>query len=258
MPYELLSQYLRLPVFMMVAARLGGMIMFQPVLAANSLPRQVRVLFILGLGVLLTPLVGSIETVPDTVLGLIIALAGELLLGLLVGLVPAIIFIGMQMGGTLIAQESGLAFGQIADPSSGLQLSVLSSLYGQLIAIVFLIAGGHRVLLAACLDSFQTIPLLGDAGLATVGAEMLVDALALGTALAVRVAAPAVLTLFLVNLALGFISRTVPQLNIATIGFSLKALVGFVVMAVALPSAVAAFMDALELSFDWVHQLVGG
>ena len=257
MPYELLNYYLKLPVFIMVAARLAGLIMFQPLLGALSIPMRARLLFILALAALCTPLIDFTGNIPDTVLGLIIAMVGEILLGALIGLVIAICFVGVQMGGTMIAQESGLAFGQIADPSTGESLSVLSAFYMQLIAVVYLIVGGHRVLLAVCLDTFDSIPLLGDVGLAKAGVELLVAALTLGGVVTIRVAAPVVLTLFLVNLALGFISRTVPQLNIATIGFSLKALVGFVIMAVALPSALAAFTDALELSFDWLRQLTG-
>ena len=190
--------------------------------------------------------------------GLVIGLTGELLLGLLIGLVVVIVFVGMQMGGTLVAQESGLAMGRIADPNTGASSTVLSAFYVQLVGVVYLIVGGHRALLAACVDSFETVPLLGDVGLASIGVDMLVAALGVGGALAVRVAAPAVLTLFLVNLALGFISRTMPQLNITTLGFSFKALVGFVIMAISLPSAIAAFTDTLELSFDWLHQLIGG
>ena len=257
MPFDLLNYYLKLPVFMLVLARLGGMIALQPILAAMDIPARVRALLILGLAAMVTPFVELPTTMPDTVGGLVIAMAGEIILGALMGLAISICFVGMQLGGTLIAQESGLAIGQIADPNTGVELALLGSLYVQLASVVYLIVGGHRALLAACLDTFQTIPLLGEPGLARIGADLIVDALTLSGVVAIRVAAPAVLTLFLVNLAMGFIARTVPQLNIITIGFSLKALIGFVIMAIALPSAIAAFTDALDLSFDWLTQLTG-
>ena len=258
MPLELLTLYMKLPVFMMVCARLAGLVMFQPILGAMAIPMRVRVLLVIAMSALVTPFVHFAGVLPDTPLGLAIALGGELLLGSLVGLVVAICFVGVQMGGTLIAQESGLAFGRIADPSTGESMAVLSAVYVQLTGVVYLIVGGHRAVLAVCLDTFETIPLLGETGLAKAGAEMLVDALTVGGMVAIRVAAPAVLTLFLVNMALGFISRTVPQLNIVTIGFSLKALIGFVIMAISLPSAMMAFTDALELSLGWLSQLTGG
>ena len=256
MPAELFALYMKVPIFAMVFARLSGLIMFQPILAALSIPIRVRAILIIGLSALITPFVHQAGVLPNTVFGLALAMASEMLLGMLVGLVVAICFVGVQMGGMLIAQESGLAFGQIADPSTGEQVAVLSAVYVQLTGVVYLIVGGHRALLAVCLDTFESIPLLGETGLARAGADMLVDALTVGSAVAIRVAAPAVLTLFLVNMALGFISRTVPQLNIVTIGFSLKALIGFLIMAISLPSAMTAFTDAVEMSLGWLGQLM--
>jgi flagellar biosynthetic protein FliR len=257
MPLELLTQFLKLPVFMLVVARLAGMIMWQPVLTALAIPPLVRVILLLGLGALVLPFVPVTGAVPDTLFGLVIAMGEEVLLGGMIGLVVAIVFAGVQMGAELVAQESGLSFGQMVDPSTNQILSVLSSFYTQLAGVVYLIVGGHRVLLAACLDTFRTVPLAGYPGVASIGTGMLVEVLAAGTTLAIRVAAPALLTLFLVNMALGFISRTVPQIDIATMGFSLKALIGFVVMAIAIPSALGAFTDTLELSLGWLAQLVG-
>jgi flagellar biosynthetic protein FliR len=254
MPYELIGHYLRLPVFVMVASRLGAMIMVQPVFGALSVPMRLRALFIFGLAALVTPFVNAELPFPDTLGGLALAMGGEILLGVLMGLAVRICFLGLQMGGLLIAQESGLAFGQIADPSTGDTQSVLSTLYLQLGAVVYLIIGGHRALVAACLDSFQTIPLLGDEGSCLAGADLVVDALTVGGQVAVRVAAPTVVTLFLVSLAMGFVSRTIPQINIATVGFSLKGLVAFFVIAVSLPSAMAAFTDALEHVVGYVTE----
>ena len=257
MPYDLLGLYLKLPVFGMVLARLGGMLMFQPLLAGLVIPPTIRALLIVGLAALVTPFVEVTGETADTFGGMTLALGAQLLLGGLMGLAVRMCFIGLQMGGLLIAQESGLAFGQIADPTTGARQSVLSSFYLQVAAMIYLSVGGHRVLVAASLDSFRNMPLLGGTETITLGAQLLLDALAVGGELAVRVAAPVVLTLFLVNVAMGFISRTVPQLNIATVGFSLKSLVAFSIMAVSLPSAVTAFTEALGEIMGYLHEFLG-
>jgi len=253
MPYELLTHYLRLPVFFLVVSRLGGLILFQPIFGALAVPSHLRMLLVVGLAALVTPFVSLTTPFPATIGGVALALVGELALGALVGLVVAIGFLGLQLGGLLIAQESGLAFGQIVDPSSGEEESVLSSLYLQLGAVIYLIVGGHRAVFAACLDTFSALPLLASHDVASAGVELLCAALAAGGELAIRVAAPAVLTMFLLNVAMGFISRTVPQLNVTTLGFSFKALVGFVIMAVALPTALTAFTDGLATFFGWLQ-----
>jgi flagellar biosynthetic protein FliR len=139
-----------------------------------------------------------------------------------------------------------MAFGQIVDPSSGLEADMLSVFYMQLAGVTYLIMGGHRILVAAALDTFADIPPLGGAAPFSVGVENVINALASGAELALKVAAPVLVTLLLVNVALGFISRTVPQLNVATVGFSVKGMLAFVLMAAALPTALETFVEALE------------
>lgn len=257
MPYALLAEYLRLPLFLLVASRLGGILMFMPVLGALALPPQLRALLVVALAAVVTPLVDAPAGWPDTLGGLALAMGGELLIGVLMGLAVFLCFVGLQLGAQLIAQESGLALGQILDPMMEEEDTVLGSLYLQLGLVIFLIIGGHRVLLAAAFDSFRTVPLLSGMGWLEGGGAVLLDALRTGGELAIRIAAPTVLTLFLVNLGLGFVSRTVPQLNVTTLGFSFKALLGFALMAISLPVLLAGFTETLEAVIGQLRDLMG-
>lgn len=246
MPLELAEVFLKLPVFLLVVGRLAGMLMFQPVLGALSIPVRVRVLFAVGLGLLITPLVRLPEEVPSSAAGLLLALGNELLVGALIGLVIRMCFLALELAGLLIAQESGMAFAQLADPSTGAHGDVLGILYVQLGVVVYLILGGHRAVVAACLDTFESIPLLSERSVVSAGLELLFDALTLGVQAAVRMAAPVLLTLVLVNVALGLVGRTFPQLNIAILGFSIKGIIVFVLIAASLPVAMEVFTAMLE------------
>lgn len=252
MPLELVGIYLKLPLLALVAARLAGVVMFLPVLGGLAIPARVRALLVIGLAALVTPLVPQPAVPPDAA-ALARGLAGELLLGALIGLALRVCFLGVELGATLIAQESGLAFGAIADPSSGLEESVLTVFYAQLAAVIFLLIGGQRAVLRAALDSFAALPPLAAAAFER-GVELVLDALALSGAVAVRVAAPVVITLFLTNVAMGFVSRTVPQLNVITIGFSIKGLLTFLLIAAALPAAVETFADAAGRTLGWIGE----
>lgn len=254
MPVEAWAVYLRLPVFALVAARLAGLIMFQPLIGGAVVPAQVRALLVIGLAALVAPFVAPHGPLPRDLYELIFALANELLLGILLGLVLRAVFVGLQLAGQLIAQESGLAFGEMVDPSTESSQSIIGGLYVQLGSLVFLLIGGHRVLVAATLDTFAAIPLLGDRGVFTQGLDMLLEAAVLGMHLAVRIAAPVVATLFLVNVALGFIGRTVPQLNILTVGFSIKGMAALLLMAVALPGGTDVLLEAFSQAVDWVDE----
>lgn len=255
MPVEFFALFLRLPVFVLVIGRLGGLIMFQPMIGGLIVPVRVRMMLMFGLAVLITPLVDLNAAAPDTFGGITLAMAGEVLLGALMGLMVRVVFLGLEMGGLLIAQESGLAFGQIADPTTGIQQSMVGNFYVQLASVIFLILGGHRALFAVALDTFRTVPLLGGGTVFIPGIEVLFDAMMVGAIIAVRVAAPVVLTLFLISVALGFISRTVPQLNIITIGFPIKGLIGFTMIAITLPPAMEAFLFGLEEVVAWIGEM---
>lgn len=254
MTFELLAVYLNLPVFAMVASRLGGLIMFQPILNSLSIPINLRVMFVLALAALVTPSVSLSDQAPTTPAGIAMAMGGEIALGMLIGTIIMVAFAGLQIGGQLIAQQSGLAFGRIADPSTGTQQTVISVFYVQFGVVTYLIIGGHRAVVMACLQTFETIPLLSGLG-DVLNPDVLIDSFTLGTVVAIRVAAPTVITLLLITLALGFISRTVPQLNITTIGFSLKSLLAFVLMAVSLPTAMNIFTDQLESVVGLINQV---
>ena len=257
MPFELIYTYLKLPVFLLVASRLGGMLMFLPVFSGAAVPTNIRVLLVIGLAILVYPLVQVDAAAQWHPLGLTIAIGRELLLGILMGLIVQMCFLGLQLGGQMIAQETGLAFGEVVDPSTDVEQSMIGSFYVQLGAVMFLIIGGHRALVGAALESFRRIPLLGETQTSELGVGLLIEAIGLSGEITLRIAAPVLLTLFLLNIAMGFISRTLPQFNVLTVGFSVKGMVGFLLMAVALPAALAAFTEGLETTMDWIGALTG-
>lgn len=255
MPFELLAWYTHLPTFALVASRLGGLIMFQPMLGALSIPSRFRAMLILGLAAVVTPIVTLNHDAPTDPWLVALACAQEFALGILLGLAVRLCFLGLQIGGTLIAQEAGLAYGQTIDPTTDYEQDFLSVFYVQLASVIFLIVGGHRVLVTSALDTFKAIPLLGAATDLEAATELLMNSLAVGAELGLRIAAPVVLTMLLVNTVLGFLSRSMPQMNLMTIGFSLKTLVTLCLLAVAIPTGMDAFLDSLEEVTDWIGDL---
>jgi len=115
---------------------------------------------------------------------------------------------------------------------------------------MFLAVGGHRAAMAAVLDTYQVIPLLSfrlDESIILLFVEMLTAAFIVG----IRLAVPVTIALFLGALALGFLSRTMPQMNILTVGFLIRVCVALGVAALALSSCqdflLGAIWDGLEL-----------
>jgi flagellar biosynthetic protein FliR len=133
----------------------------------------------------------------------------------------------------MIGQQMGLNLGQTLNPQYGGGGSVVGDLYFYLTLLVFLSVGGHLALVKGVFDSFSALPLL------TVSVnrplfDTIVSVFQGAMVLAMQLAAPILVTMLVVDLVMGFVGKSVPQLNIMTAGISVRALAGMMVLIVGL------------------------
>jgi flagellar biosynthetic protein FliR len=143
------------------------------------------------------------------------------------------VFVAVQWAGEIIGQQMGLGLGQVFDPQIGQTGAPVADLYFLLTLTIFLIVGGHRAFLRGVVGTFDTLPLLSvglNRGLFDLVAGLLQGA----TAMALQLAAPMLVTMILTDVVLGFLGKTVPQVNVMTAGLSLRAVLGMVVLIVGL------------------------
>ena len=249
-----------LPVWLLVLFRLSGIFLFAPVFGSLFIPARVKVFLALGLSfcvypMLLTPgTAAAANLVPAIELGLsfwsLVGVVGaELGIGLVIGYGATLPLLGMQWGGRAIAQQMGLGLAEVLSPDQE-QSGILGQLFYLLALVVFLNLNGHHVLLRILVDSFSTIP-LGGFRIDGHVIDLIVGLMTTMLHLAIRVAAPLVCLIFLETLATGFIARTVPQMNILSIGFSVRILLGvtLLIAAISVQSDVAAqFMYQMFLA----------
>jgi len=251
-----MEQFLRLA---LVTARVSGLFLVAPGLSTAGIPRRVKV----GLAgivalVILPALPLESSQVVIGAMGLrayLVAMFGELLVGAAIGLVPAIVLTGIELGGLFVGRQTGLAFANVMNPISGSQVSVMGRFYGFLALVVFLTIGGHRMLVLAVCRSFEVAPL----GAFQFNAE--VPAAIVGLSgqiftIGLAVAAPVLVTLVLITVALGLIARTVPQMNILVIGFPVRILLGWLVVVISLGAVVVLSRNLFLRMFEDLFALV--
>jgi flagellar biosynthetic protein FliR len=175
-----------------------------------------------------------------------------LAIGLFIGLGVGLFFAGIQMGAQLVGQQSGIRLGNVFNPVAASSGSILGRLYFLVALMIFLMVGGHRALVRALLDSFSAIPPLSFHVTENL-LEILIEMCVLSFSMAIRVAGPMILALMLAFMTLGFISRTVPQLNILTVGFPIKLGIAFIVMAVTIMALEPLLLDGLTLCLDGIR-----
>jgi flagellar biosynthetic protein FliR len=236
--------------FTLVLTRLSGLVMIAPIYGGPEVPVRVRALLALALAVLIMPTQwGAHVPDPGTTLNYLVLVGSEVLIGLSLGLGIVVLFSGIQLAGQMIGRMGGLILADVFDPSAGTSVPMFSRLLFLVTLAVFVCIGGHRMVMAGLLDTFETIP-PGSAGVPISMARTFTLLLDQSFALAVRAAAPVVTALLLSTLVMGLISRTLPQLNILAVGFGMNSMLAFGVIALSLGAAVWVFQGELEPALD--------
>ena len=216
-----------------------------PVLAQRTVPARVRIglaFFVALCAQASLPPVAPIALDSSTA---VLAVLQQVLIGVSLGFAVRIVFAAVEFAGELVGLQMGMNFATFFNPMSGGEQTAVSRFYGVTIAWLFIVMGGHLLVVAAVAQSFVAFPVGGDpfAFLRAVepqrwGAEIF--------SLGLWIALPLVAMLLFANLVLGVISRVAQQMNVFAIGFPVTLGVGLVGVLVTLPLLETPFTMALE------------
>jgi flagellar biosynthesis protein FliR len=235
------------PVFVLVVFRLAGMMLYAPLFGSARVPRRVRVLLVVVTALGMTGSIKAPVALPQTPWELALGIGGELMFGLAMGMVMSFVFIAAQWAGEIIGQQMGFNLSEVFDPQFGAQGSLIGDLYFMLTTVVFLVIGGHRAMLMGVHRSFQVLPLLSlsvDRSLF----HLIINLFSAATVLAIRLAAPVLVTMLVVDLVLGLIGKTMPQMNIMATALNLRSAIGIIVVVFGLTLSVNVMSKAVAES----------
>ena len=241
----------RLEVFLLVLARTAGIFTLVPIFGASQVPMPVRVSVAVVLALVFVPLCAPAGTgllVVD-VLPMALMMAREALIGIVIGFVTVLVFAAIQMAGDLIDLQTGFSFASMVDPVNGSQTSVGGRFHHLLAGLLFFATNAHHIMLRGLADSFQLAP-VGQLSLNAAVTGGVVDLFAGLFVVAIKIAAPVVAAVFLADVALAILARTVPQMNVFIVGLPLKLGVGLVGMAIALPVTMVLSRNTLGGIYD--------
>lgn len=238
-----------------VMSRVAGLVVSAPLLSARAAPRRVRVMLAVMLAVALYPcLPAHARTPPDvTLAGLVPLIVSEVLIGVVLGVLASVPVLLLDAAGFIAGHQMGLGLARVYNPD----LEVEADLLGQLLMYVglgvFVAVGGLEVLLAALVETFRRVP-PGALVMRDVPLDVLLGLLASGTDLALRVAAPVTAVILLLMIAMGFVMKTVPQINVLSVGFPVKIVCGVGMLTLALGTAQQGMADEIEYALRVVWQ----
>lgn len=187
--------------------------------------------------------------------GNIVSIApSELFIGTLIAMALHLSFGAVQFAGRLVDLQAGFGMALLADPNLRGQLPLVGSLMAYACAIVFFSTTGPADLLAVLARSLDVLP-LGQAFEAP-RPELILGLWGAVTVLAIGLAGLLLLVLFLIDVSIGLMSRTLPQMNVLMLGFQIKTLAVLVLLPLTIPTAGALYLRivrlALESSITWL------
>jgi flagellar biosynthetic protein FliR len=219
--------------FSLETIRLGGMVMVAP-LSWTMAPVRVKVAMILLFALAAH---GQSQVAPElagSAYRIAAAVGSELSLGIAIGMVVRLVVAGVEVASEQIALMMGLGIAQVFDPQVHGSHNVLSGILRNFAMIVGVAVGLHRIVLGATIQSFQVVPVGSLVGLGTYSPTfMSLGALVFSTGL--RLAMPVLAVLFMVQVALAFVSRAAPALQVFSIGFAVTLGLGAFVITLVLP-----------------------
>ena len=225
----------QIEIYSIIFFRVSGIIFMMPFFGSENVPRLVRIGLSLVITAVLVPTLNIDSVVlPESLVSYVVVLFKELLVGMALGYIAMLIFHGIQFAGGLVGFQMGLRIGNVIDPMSEEQISVIGTVQNLLAVLIYVSLFWDHFLFKAMAASFSVIPIAGVVLEGPMATE-LIRMTGQVFVIALKMGAPLLAALFLADVALGFIARTAPQINVFIIGFPVKVGLGILLLGISLP-----------------------
>lgn len=233
--------------YSLVLIRCSGIAVFAPFFGSEFFPVRVRIGMAVFFAILMMPAATATMSIPATIHmpELTLLAAQELTMGLVIGFFSSLVFMGTQLAGQLVGQQIGFAMANILDPISGQDISLIGFLNMNLAVLIFLVAKLHLLIVVILWQSYKWVGIgtlalkpfmevMGDASLMEVHQLYIVG---------LQLSMPVLLVMLLNSVVEGFVTRTMPQMNIMVLGLPLRVVMGITAVMFIMPSFCAALSD---------------
>jgi flagellar biosynthetic protein FliR len=214
-------------------SRISGVVAISPIPWSNT-PRQVKV----GLVIFLLAVVHGTGTPPEmqveSATWAASRASSELIVGLAIGTVVRLSIAAAEIAGSAIAMPMGFSAAQAFDPTIGATDTVLTRIFRQLALLLAVLVGLHRVMLGTLIKSFVVLP-VGTVVHVEATFPLFLELSGHVLSVGVQLALPLLSILLMANVALGFVARAAPTMQIFNIGFAVLLVTGAAVLLITLP-----------------------
>lgn len=217
-----------------------------PIFSSRSVPMRTKVGLAFVIAVCVQPALPAQEVISLNSSAALSAVIQQIAIGVAIGLTVRIVFAAVEMAGEIIGLQMGLNFAGFFDPTTNSQTSSVGRFFGNMAMLLFIVLGGHVMLIQAMAASFTTFPVGGPA-LEAARSLRLYELGAVIFQYGLWIALPMIGMLLFVNVVMGIVSRIAPQINVFAIGFPLTLSVGLIGIAITIPLLDRPVMELMRI-----------
>jgi len=219
---------------LLVFSRLAGMMRVLPVLSMAGTPKLYLLLTGFAITVTILPIV-PLAPLSTTMGVLLFGMAGEILVGILMGSIVLAIFTSMTLAGEIMANQMSFSMATLFDPLMKSTDSTIGTICNWLAGLVFLGAGLHFTCIGIVAESFQVIP-PGRVASIFEGMEFFVDAVSTSILIGVKLSGPVLILVWLVQIFVAILTKMAPRMNVYfSVGITLVNVAGLGLLGLSLP-----------------------
>ncbi len=232
-------------VFVLVLLRISSYLLSSSLFNSYQVPAPIKILMSLMMSLIAFETYKTAKVPVDSLI--IILAAKEVFVGVCLGMLTRFFFFALNMASEMTSQALGLSSASIYNPLSGINSSLIEQFQGTLAILIFFAIQGHHLLISAIFQSFELVSVsqmtikFGGLGEFAKWCQILFE-------IALKVSAPVVSSLFLVNLGMGILGRAVPQINVFVTSFQVTIVVGFLILFVSMPLYMNEVIKILDLT----------
>lgn len=241
-----------LEAFILVLTRVAGIMFYAPIIGGKPIPNTVKAGIAFWIAISIFPQIDPATLpLPSDGLAFSLAIAQEILVGIVIGMTAQVINISVQFGGHIIGTHIGIRISNVLDPVSPITATILGAFMNIVVVLLLLSMDFHLILLGVIGRSYQLIPPLGVVFrmeildvLINVGANIFI--------FSVQIVFPVLASIFFVEVIIGVLAKTAKQFNVMMLQFPIKILVGLSFFGILLQG----FPEAVRMMLKWVLEQI--
>ena len=228
-------------IWLLVFARMGGMLGMNPIFSRRNIPAVVRAGLTFLFTVLVAPGASAVAITGNGSLDLAVALLRELFVGLTCGFVFQVYYYMLFFAGDWMDLHFGMSRAKVFDPGTSIQASVSGNWINTLFLLYFFATDSHLLLIRIFIDSFRVLP-VGAVVLSVETPRFFLELFIAVFSMVLRLALPFVAAELVLEVTTGVLMKLIPQIHVFVINMQMKVMLGFILM-LAFSGPITSFLD---------------